>query len=78
MRSMSIAHVGFASPYPRANCIVSAVAAADAGEAALQIAALQKGRHAALDDRPPEAVLGLIPLVVDLLERREMLVEQLP
>ena len=44
----------------------------------LQIAALQIGRHAPLDDRPPEAVLGLIPLVVDLLEGREMAVHHAP
>jgi hypothetical protein len=37
--------------------LVSAVHAADAGEAMLQIAALQKGRHATFDDRPPEAVM---------------------
>jgi hypothetical protein len=31
-----------------------------------------------LDDRAPEAVLGRKPLVVDLLEGVEMLVQQLP
>ena len=39
---------------------------------------LEKGRHGALDDRPPEAVLGLKPLVVDLLEGGEMPVHQAP
>ena len=39
--------------------LVVAVRAADAGEALVQIAAVEKGRHGALDDRPPEAVLGL-------------------
>jgi hypothetical protein len=48
------------------------------GEALLQVAALQKGRHAALDDRAPEAILGGKPLVIDLLEWLEMLVQQPP
>jgi hypothetical protein len=51
---------------------------ADAGEALVQIAALPKGRHAALDDRPPETVLGRKPLVIDLLEGLEMLLQQPP
>ena len=58
--------------------LVLAVAAADAGEAFVQVAALQKRGHAALDDRPPETILGLIPLVVDLHEGREMAVQQSP
>ena len=58
--------------------LVVAVRAADAGEALVQVAALEKGRHGALDDRPPEAVLGRKPLVVDLLEGLEMLVQQPP
>jgi hypothetical protein len=57
---------------------VLAVRAADAGEALVQIAALEKGPHGALDDRAPEAVLGRKPLVVDLLEGLEMLVQQPP
>ena len=58
--------------------LVVAVGAADAGEALVQVAALEKGLHAALDDRAPEAVLGRKPLVVDLLEGLEMLVQQPP
>ena len=58
--------------------LMAAVRAADAGEALVQIAALEKGRHGALDDRPPEAVLGLESLVVDLLEGRKPLVHQRP
>ncbi len=50
-----------------------AVRAADAGETFLQIAALEKGGHAALDDRPPEAVLSLKTLIVDLLKYLVML-----
>jgi len=34
-----------------------AVWAADAGEALVQIAALEKGRHGAIDNRPPESVM---------------------
>jgi len=58
--------------------LVLAVGAANSGEALLQIAALQKGRHRLLDDRPPVTVLGLITLVVDLLEGVEMFIEQAP
>ena len=58
--------------------LMAAVRAADAGEALVQIAALEKGRHGVLDDRPPEAVLGLESLVVDLLEGRKALVHQAP
>jgi len=55
-----------------------AVWAVDAGEALVQIAALEKGGHGAIDNRPPESVLGLITLVVNLLEGREMLIHQSP
>ena len=48
--------------------LVLAVGAANASEPFLQIAALEKGCHGLLDDRPPVTVLGLIALVVDLLE----------
>ncbi len=58
--------------------LVPAVGAADAGEALVQIAALEKRRHGPLDDRPPEAVLGREALLVDLLEGLEMPVEHLP
>ena len=58
--------------------LVVAVRAADAGEALVQIAALEKSRRATRNDRAPEAVLGLKPLVVDLLEGLEMLVQQTP
>jgi hypothetical protein len=36
--------------------LMVAIAAADAGEAMLQIAALQEGRYRSLDDGPPEPV----------------------
>jgi len=55
-----------------------AVGAADAGKTFLQIAALEKGGHAAVDHRSPEAVLGLKLLVVDLAEGVKMLVQQPP
>jgi len=58
--------------------LVLAVRAADSGEALVQVAALQKGGHAALDDRPPETVLGSITLVVDLRKGGEMAVQQTP
>ena len=58
--------------------LVLAVGAADPSKTFLQIAALEKGRHAALDDRSPEAVLGLKPLVVDLAEGVKMLVHDPP
>jgi len=57
---------------------VVAVGAADAGEALAQVAAGEKSPHGALDDRPPEAVLGLITLVVDLLEGLEVPIQQAP
>jgi hypothetical protein len=55
-----------------------AVGAADAGEAFVQVAALQKSLHRAFDDRAPETVLGRKPLVIDLLEGLEMLLQQPP
>jgi hypothetical protein len=58
--------------------LVLAVGTADAGEALVQITALEKGRHGALDDRPPEAVLGLKTFVVESLEGLKMLVHQAP
>ena len=48
--------------------LVMAVRTADAGETFLQIAAREKGGHAAVDHRSPEAVLGLKLLVVDMVE----------
>lgn len=44
------------------------VLAANSSEPFLQIAALEKGGHRLLYDRPPVAILGLIAIVVDLLE----------
>jgi hypothetical protein len=44
----------------------------------LQIAALEKRCHAVVDYWSPESVLGLITLVIDLAERVEMLIQQLP
>jgi hypothetical protein len=58
--------------------LVVAIRAADPGEAFVQVAALEEGLHALLDDRAPESVLGGKPLVVDLLEGLEMLVQQAP
>jgi hypothetical protein len=58
--------------------LVVAVGAADAGEAFVQVAALQKSLRRALDDRAPETVLGRKPLVIDLLEGLEMLLQQPP
>src|SRR5580658_8654365 len=58
--------------------LVPAVAAADADKAVMQVATLQKGRHRALDDRPPETILGLIAIRINLLEIREMLVHHTP
>jgi hypothetical protein len=57
---------------------VLAIRATNAGEALVQIPTLVKGGHRALDDGPPESVLGLKPLVVDLLEGLKMLVDQAP
>ena len=48
------------------------------GSALLQVAALQKCLHRACDDRVPEAILGRKPLVIDLLEGLEMLLQQPP
>ena len=62
----------------RIEHLMVAVGTADAGEALVQVAALEEGLHAVLDDRAPEAVLGRKPLVVDLLEGVEMLVQQSP
>jgi hypothetical protein len=57
---------------------VLTVRAAHSGKTVLQIAALEKGRHRTPDDRSPVAVLGLKPLVVDLLETVKMFVHQAP
>ena len=58
--------------------LVLAVWAAHSSKALLQIAAFEKGRHRALDDRAPVAVFGLKTFVVDLLEGLKMLVDQAP
>ena len=58
--------------------LVLAVGAANAGKTSLQIAALEKGGHRLLDDRPPVPVLVLITLVIDLAEGVKMLIQQLP
>ena len=58
--------------------LVLAVRAANSGEAFLQISTLEKGCDGALDDRPPEAVLGLKAFVIDLLEGLKMLIHQTP
>ena len=58
--------------------LLLAVGAANASEPFLQIAALEKGGHRLLDDRPPVAIRRLIALVVDLLEGIKMFVKQAP
>ncbi len=58
--------------------LVLTVGTADSREALLQIAALEKRCHAAVDDRSPESVLGLIAFIVGLPERVKMLIQQLP
>ena len=54
------------------------VRATNSGKAFMQIATLEIGCHRLLDDRSPVAVLGLVPLVVNLLKRVKMLVDQTP
>jgi len=58
--------------------LMPTVGAANSIKPFLQIAALEKGCHRLFDDRPPEPVLGLITLVVDLLEGVKVLVERPP
>jgi hypothetical protein len=56
--------------------LVLAVRAADAGEAVMQVAVVEKGPYRPLDHRAPEAVLGPKLLVVHVLEGLEMPVHQ--
>ena len=58
--------------------LVIAVGAANPRKTFLQIAALEKGGHATLDHRSPEAVLGLKLFVVDLAKAVKVLVQQPP
>jgi hypothetical protein len=58
--------------------LVLAVRASNPGKTFLQIPTLEKGGHGALNDRPPETVLGLKTLIVDLLEGLKILVDQAP
>ncbi len=44
----------------------------------MQIAALEIGCHRLFNDRSPVAILGLVLLVVNLLKRVKMLVDQTP
>jgi hypothetical protein len=65
------------------NHRVVAVGAADASEALLQVTALQKGFHRALDDRTRPArgypaILGRKPLAVHLLKAVKTLIQQPP
>ena len=53
-----------------------AVWAANTSKALFELSTLEKGGHGTFHDRPPVATLGRKPLVVDLLERVEMLVHQ--
>ena len=55
-----------------------AVGATNASKTLLQIPALQKGCDGSFDDWTPEAVLALITLIVDLLERVKMLIDHTP
>ena len=55
-----------------------AVCAAHPGKTFLEISTLEEGSNRMFDDRPPEAVLGLISLVVNLLESVEVLIDQAP
>jgi hypothetical protein len=57
---------------------VFAVRAANASKTFFEIPAFEKGGHAALDDRTPESVFGLIMLIADLLEGGKMFVDQMP
>ncbi len=58
--------------------LVAALRAAHPGEALVQVAAGEKRLDGAPDDRPPKAVLGLEPILVDLLEVREVAVHHAP
>jgi len=54
------------------------VRATNSSKTFMQIAALEIGCHRLLNDRSPVAILGLVPLVVNLLKRVKMLVDQTP
>ena len=54
------------------------VRATNSSKTFMQIAALEIGCHRLFNDRSPVAILGLVPLVVNLLKRVEMLVDQTP
>ena len=58
--------------------LMAAIGAANPRKTYLRIAALEKGGHAAVDHRSPDAVLGLKLLVVHLSEGVKMLVQQPP
>ena len=55
-----------------------AVGTANPSKAFFQIATYEKGSHAPIDHRSPEAVLGLKSLAIDLAERLKMLIHQPP
>ena len=55
-----------------------AIGAAHPSKAFLQIPTLEEGSNRMFDDRPPEAVLGLITFIVDLLKSAKVLIEQTP
>ena len=57
---------------------MAAVGATHPGKTFFEIPALEECGHGPLDDRTPEAVLGLKMLIVVLLERVEMLINQTP
>jgi hypothetical protein len=56
--------------------LLAALGAADAGEAVLEIAALEELAHDCPDDRPPEAIPLLVTLLVDCLELRKEALDQ--
>ena len=58
--------------------LMAAVGTANTSKTFFQITALEKGSHGAVDDRSPEAVLGLKPLIIDLPEGVKMLIDQSP
>ena len=54
------------------------VRATNSSKTFMQIAALEIGCHRLFNDRSPVAILGLVLLVVNLLKRVKMLVDQTP
>ena len=57
---------------------MAAVGASHPGKTFLEISTLEEGSNRMFDDRPPEAVLSLISLIVNLLESVKVLIDQTP